>query len=260
MEKNRNILILDTATPFLYLEFFSFSLTDFKNTSSDEKILPMFTSQKKIFEKVNREKDNWLSEQYRIFTQDLPQVDVFFIGEGPGSFTSLRISFAFLKTLAMLQKTPIYSFSSIDFYEKFLVNENQTNFNNNKKYLLIRANKNLFYGKNIVNNEENNIILAKDYNWWMSFFENNKNYFHNQQINIWNNSWMSRKNITDSPIHLWSKNINIIDKPKLQNNTQEYFYKHPEIMSSNKNTWKSIFPKYGHNINYVAKKQINYWK
>jgi len=263
MGKNIEVLILDTATPWLYLNQFTFNKENDKNAINQ--FVKSYSSRNQIFEKIDREKDDWLAEIFHNFTKDLDRkADILFIGEGPGSFTSLRISFSFLKTLAMLRKTPIYTFSSIDFYEKNLIDF--SSFSKNQEfYLLIRANKNLFYGKKILEKGKQNKgdieILAQNFDDWIYTFSHDIKY-KNKQIFIWNSSWMSRKDITgckENELN-WPKEFIIINKPEINSKSCDYFLEHPKLLSNDLSSWKTIFPKYGHEINYVPRKQVNYWK
>ena len=125
----KNIVLIDTSTPWLYLS---------EATWEDKS--QRWISLRTLTKKVSKENDDWLSKYFSIFLPkgELDRIETFYLGHGPGSFTGLKISFAFFQTLSLLHQIPIATFSSIGLWHKLLVEEESP--------LLIRANRNMYFG------------------------------------------------------------------------------------------------------------------
>lgn len=118
------ILAVDSSTPFLYTAIYDKNGTELK--LSEQKIEP-----------ISLKRDDWLSRAVAGF--DFNRLDAIALGCGPGSFTGLRVSFSYMRTRAMLEKLPVYLFSSLHlWYNGFSEDENDL--------LLTRINRRMYYG------------------------------------------------------------------------------------------------------------------
>ena len=83
---------------------------------------------------------------------DIKNINEVYVGRGPGSYTGVRISGTFGKTLAFIKNIKLYSFSSLDYLLS-------SNFSKDGKYVaLIEAKKNHVYLKAITV-KDNNITV-----------------------------------------------------------------------------------------------------
>lgn len=145
------MLLIDTSTPLLFL---SRALRQQDNRWQTTHFL---------LAKVPREKDTWLKEAvddfYKKFFSVPPQVIA--VGEGPGSFTSIRGGFTFTSILAMLWNIPSITFSSYGLLEKIiLLQKKQNKKEKSDGVLLLRANRYMFFGR-----EENTVKALPKEKW-----------------------------------------------------------------------------------------------
>ncbi len=127
------LLLIDNSTQFLFLGLYAAAAGIWQK--SESKWIAV--------DDEMRSDDNWLHRQVDLFfEQDSPagfsreSIDGFAIGSGPGSFTGLRIAFAYFKTLALAWEKPLVSFSSIRFWQSML--------GLGGEQLAFQANRNLF--------------------------------------------------------------------------------------------------------------------
>lgn len=108
----------------------------------------------------SRRQVNWLDYHWRNFLrqQNINQVNEIYLGQGPGSFTSLRISFSYIRTLSLVERIKTFTFSSIKFWRDF--------FYADAELFLQKANRNLYYGIT-----KTNEIFAKTVNDWHIYTE-----------------------------------------------------------------------------------------
>lgn len=125
--KEKFALFCDSSTPWLIL----FLLKE--NNESWQEV-----DQRKIY--IPQDRDDWLYIEVKNFVKNQNEIHVLALGEGPGSFTGLRVSFSFFRIWALLKDLPIVLVKSLSFWERILVEKSQTP-------LLIRANRNIFFGK-----------------------------------------------------------------------------------------------------------------
>lgn len=126
-----NIVVLDASTPFF---FSALAKTD------DAGRLSLLNGN---ISKVSPERDDWTFKSFETLFKDANsfsahEINAFYMGNGPGSFTGLRSLFAFMRTLSMLDKIPLITFHSLAFWHSILAHKSDD-------LLLTRVNRNLFY-------------------------------------------------------------------------------------------------------------------
>lgn len=141
------MLLIDTSTPLLFLARALQQNNRWQTTHFN-------------LQKVNREKDTWLKEAVEHFQERCfpapPQVIA--VGEGPGSFTSIRGGFTFASILALLWNVPAINFSSYKLLEKIVATQKKQN--DSQEILLLRANRYMFFGR-----DENTVKALPKEKW-----------------------------------------------------------------------------------------------
>lgn len=206
-----NRLIVDTSTSHTFLQFIKRGKTNHMELT-----------------KASLERDDWfakLVDEY--FEEDLDSVA---IGRGPGSFTGLRISFAYIKIRCLLQNIPLFTFSSGRFWHSFFeLPENA--------WLCIRMNKNMYYAFNSLGDFKAVESSALSNSQLPDFFDFNEVY-------LWETS--GRKTFPAlAGGHNTSRNLHTIEK---LNNPRFQFPN--EILEPADS--ESALPDYGHEIQYAT--------
>lgn len=123
------VIAIDNSTDTLYMELFE---------AQGEKYRSL---KQKIF-RPERGRDDWLVRALDDF-YDIDNLqeekDAFALGEGPGSFTGLRILFSYIKTLAQIKRIPVITFSSLKLWQSAVCREYP------QEGFLFQANRNLFH-------------------------------------------------------------------------------------------------------------------
>jgi len=175
------ILAVDTSTQYTFL-----AICVYQNRWSVEKI---------FCEKISREKDNWLELHIRNFcgNDEWNKIDGFASGRGPGSFTSLRINFTYLKTLAILQDKLFLTFSTSGFYRSLFCKSNEI--------LLVQVNRNLYFAcdPELPEKPENIRSLAE----WTQYYLQGNPIIKKGNKNMPDNSGTTT--LTSSNILLWNQ-------------------------------------------------------
>ncbi|MBU3759505.1 MAG: tRNA (adenosine(37)-N6)-threonylcarbamoyltransferase complex dimerization subunit type 1 TsaB [Candidatus Omnitrophica bacterium] len=99
--KSLNLLALETSSSIL-----SVAVKKGRRKPVEKRLKGFFRHAENLLPMMDR-----LLKREKLTCSD---IDVFLIGRGPGSFTGLRIGFATLKALRMLQKKPCYGALSLD--------------------------------------------------------------------------------------------------------------------------------------------------
>ena len=180
-----------------------------------------------VFNNCNFSKDNWLYNiiKYSLDGLNINKFNNIIIGEGPGSFTALRISHTFIRTLGVLWNSNIYKFSSILFWRQVFKIPNDTPF-------LFQINKNLYYGDIEAGKE----ILSKTKNEWISLLS--------KKPYIWLIPFINKPNQINVALNADWNNAEIINENNILNFTLDF-----SIFNLEEHiTWNSLFPLYGHEI------------
>ena len=93
-----------------------------------------------------------LEEFLKLNNLNISMIKEIYIGRGPGSYTGVRISGTFGKTLAYIKNLKLYSFSSLDYLLSKCLNKD------GKYIALIEAKKNHVYAK-AISVKDNNITI-----------------------------------------------------------------------------------------------------
>jgi len=131
-----NVLAIDTATNALYISHHE------ADSSGARCITQSIIT-------VDRKDDRWMRSATGEFLQKtgtkFADYSTFAIGGGPGSFTGLRIGFAFIKTIAQLLARPVVTFSSAELWESGFINEDENGSGKGKNCeFLFQINKTLY--------------------------------------------------------------------------------------------------------------------
>ncbi|RME92216.1 MAG: hypothetical protein D6767_03690 [Candidatus Hydrogenedentota bacterium] len=99
------------------------------------------TTENYLYKEIPRQNDAWLFQMMReaISSENyLNNITEIYLGKGPGSFTGLRVSFTFAKTLACLKEIAIYTFPSLQsWHQAYELKE---------KTMLWQMNRSMIYG------------------------------------------------------------------------------------------------------------------
>ncbi|MDH5721475.1 MAG: tRNA (adenosine(37)-N6)-threonylcarbamoyltransferase complex dimerization subunit type 1 TsaB [Spirochaetia bacterium] len=220
----REILAFDTSSRWFYVSLL-------REESKSLKVVDLTT------DKIPRESDDWLhdiiQEKLALFINDKP--DVLAVGQGPGSFTGLRIAYTYARVLGMLWEIPVISFSSIQLWKSaFNVQENDV--------FIIPANKNLFY---VLFPEHKLQTLTKE-ELKMTLNQNK------QRAILWE---ANKKNILNLQNEFGADVFKIVEDP--QTDKIKFPFLNLDILDHNKEQykWENALPEYGHEPVFVEKKR-----
>ncbi|MDH4200859.1 MAG: hypothetical protein OEV66_10835 [Spirochaetia bacterium] len=205
------ILAVDTSSPDIFLAVCEYS--------------DRWESSKTSFSPVARDKDNWIELCILEFMGDsaLNDFDGFAAGSGPGSFTSLRISFTYLKTLAILWEKIFLTFSSSLFYHKYFCEPDEI--------LLIRQNRSMLCAFDPETKIPSN--KAQSLEDWMREIPQNRH----GKLRIWN----PYSEIPDNGLQL-------VSSKKITNPPVIPDFPQPDFMKSHRKELLQELPLYGHDI------------
>ncbi len=235
------LLVIDSSTKFVYAALWDFHENKWHKII--EKLLHLSTEMKILIgkntlsDRVRVPKDKWLSYLIREILQEtgLEKLEYIALGRGPGSFTSLRIGHAMIRTLAMLWGASVFPFSSLEFWHSvFDLKKNE--------YLILRINRNLYYGFVPGNGSS---FFAKNKDEWISFSKESK-----MKPALWLETWPTAgKNLNKEQGHgigPWTIDFRLLSVQ----NIKKISFDLPSIsdISRKSKNWESIFPEYGHDI------------
>lgn len=195
--------------------------------------------QAKIFP-VNRKRDDWLATAYSTMFPAGTQHDGYALGQGPGSFTALRVSFAFFKTLALLDARNVFLFSSPILWRNFFKLGKEDVF-------LQRINRTMYYAH------------YQELNGW-KFFSGTLSSIEDElakypdgekkSMNIWSQVFKQRIATPDN----FMKNHRILAIEDFTKTDSEISLKinEPFLIESN---WQNAMPDYGHELTYITQEQ-----
>ncbi|MDH5717773.1 MAG: hypothetical protein OEZ22_09055 [Spirochaetia bacterium] len=218
----RNIIAFDTSTKWVYI-------TRLKEDKEKKLILKHHE-----IKKIPKNTDTWF---YELLEEKLKSFrpNAIAIGEGPGSFTGLRISYTYARILGMKWDIPIIPFHSLELWQSaFNISKND--------FFIIPANKNVFYMYDLKKKKSYAVIK-----------ENLKTYLHSKKnkFYFWPHALLTNHQYDDEILSL--ENINLLNKPSLKKiklpvSSLEILDTEPE-----KYVWKNAQPKYGHKLEYTKK-------
>ncbi|MCS6985390.1 MAG: hypothetical protein NZM25_09745 [Leptospiraceae bacterium] len=158
--------------------------------------------------------------------------DILAIGKGPGSFTGLKVGFAFMRTWALLSNTPLFPLSSLWFwYHVFCAQE--------KEPLLVRTNRSLYLGQ-----QQDRYLGAKPLAEWGKEFS---------KAFVFGSAWRGHSRFPidykDFPnfeeVHLTIEKLIPPPLPSL----------HEILDNKEKYHWSLALPHYGFELSYLAKER-----
>jgi len=176
-----------------------------------------------------RGRDNWLIKSFNDFIsrEELLNLSGFILGKGPGSFTGLRISYAFFKSLSMMTEIPLYEINTLLLWEYLGVSDNAR--------LFYQFNKNLFYYR------ENNKTLPLSIEQISNFFSDKDN----RETRV----WLAQEN-DNSRIEYWKT---IWPDDAFLFLTPSAILSHISPLEGDliESGWKSALPEYGDNLSAI---------
>lgn len=236
--------IIDTSTPWLI----ALALK-----ADDQGRLSLLANKSSY---INREKDNWMHSSYKTLTESTVEAAAFdhmILGRGPGSFTGLRVSFAYLKTIAMLNDIPVSTVNSMQLWHTLLCEDRHS-------LLLVRTNRVLYYGGFYENNSFR--TSAHTLEEWAAFCRD-KNI---TRIDLWHEAWREsvrkaskrKKNQNQTwaetaPEAFFKEAMVMLTTPAeadLDRLTGSAFLK---TLATQSTHWSAIEPDYGHSLSFERK-------
>lgn len=163
------------------------------------------------------------------------------IGSGPGSYTALRISFAFVRTMALLADLPLRMFGSMVLLRNILSIPADTLF-------IMQMNRNLFYGDFDHNGIK--VFLAKHPVEWENEIKNGQYGLSGRKIYLWREAWRAVDLTSAPPL----SNMPNFHEVRLDIGfTGSLFDFEKCLIMSSETTWHNVLPDYGHELLFTKK-------
>jgi len=190
--------------------------------------------------KIDREHDNWLELLVREFCLEtcgieLKDLDGFAAGYGPGSFTSLRINFTYLKTLAILLDKIFLTFSTSRFYHSMFCRAGEA--------LLVQANRNLYFSCDP--DQPDKVDNIRPLSEWSRHYAQNTPQ-EGKKILLWN-QYPPNPNAPDTPVA--ALEYPEIDPGQIAPSASVIVeLPQPDSILKNKQEFMNAMPFYGHDV------------
>ena len=234
MNTSKKILVIETSMSICYVSVYNIENNIIKLLDGQEYFIHLYPhptlikGDHTVFSKIEStiSKDNWLySILYSILDHlQIQKVDYIAVGEGPGSFTALKISHVISKTLSMLWNSSIIPFSSLLFWRTmFLVPEASP--------FIFPINKNLYYG-NLSASESFKALKKEE---WVTLLQGTPY--------VWLEAWTKLNYVTED---IWENSIILKQKDIIP--TIPPFLTTELKIQKEVIPWQNLSPIYGHSI------------
>ena len=229
MHNPRNvILVVEASSIFIYVALWQ--VQDSYWNTIDERLVRIgptphiLRGDKELSKQIT--KDNWMYPIIKDLLQcnQLIQTNYIILGEGPGSFTTLRVSHAFIRTLAMLWQAQIIPMASLSFWHKAFQLTPQD-------MLIVCIHTNMYYGWLPSKTDP---FLAYNHTYWLNYLKDSPNksfvwlYTTIKQTLVQNLSWPYSSFLQIEDIQDFSLPVD------------------HEMLENISIPWEKALPKYGH--------------